>query len=141
MYLSAKAVFNDKTKVNTALLIRMETEIPADFTRIYKQNALKVTPRGQTNRLVRSIITQATKGRGEISWRAPYAAAQNEGGHNVYRKVVGTIKPGNPGAGEFGIIPAGFYPYSNGAKGFAGRAFRQTQLDMIPLARQRGYTK
>lgn len=136
MFLSAKATFNDKTNQHTRLLIRMETEIPQDFVRLYKKNAVKVTPI-KSGRLRRSIITQATPGRGEVTWRAPYAAAQNAGGHTVTK----TIKGPNKRDGGFGIILPGFYAYNNGARGFAFRAFTQTNADLQAMVRQRGFTQ
>ncbi len=136
MFLSAKAFFDDNTNHNKGLLIRMQTEIPADFVRLYRKNVAPITPEA-TGALKRSIITQVLGNQGTIGWRLPYAAAQNAGGHTVPRTVRGIRKD----TGEFGIIPAGYYPYSNGAKGFAFRAFQQTQSEMPANFRARGYIK
>lgn len=128
---------NNRTKHNTRLLVEMNTAIPSDFVRLYKANALIFTPRGKTSWLRRSIVTQAGNGTARISWRAEYAKAQDEGGHRVNKPIKGP----NQRDGGFGTIMPGYYSYRNGKSGFLAKTSVKTQSDMIPLLRQRGYTK
>lgn len=136
MFISAKAFFEDNTKNNERLLIRMNDTIPILFISLYKKNAAGLTP-VKSGALIRSIITQAMGNTANISWRSPYAAAQNAGGHTVPRMVKGP----NKRDGGFGIIMPGSYTYSNGAKGFAFKAFQETQKQMPAALREQGFTK
>lgn len=143
-FLSAKVFFKDGTLNNTRVLIRAETEIPAEFVRRYKKNVVQLTPK-KTGALRRSIITQQLGNTAEISWRAPYAKAQNEGGHTVPNEVRGRIRSG-PRIGEYGIIPPGYYKYKDyttagTGPGFASTAYKRTQSEMPAVLRELGLTK
>jgi len=141
MFLSAKAFFDDHTQSNIRLLIRAETALPVEFVKRYKKNVAKITPK-KTGALRRSIITQITGSQANISWRSPYAKAQNEGGHTVPRKVTGP----NKRDGGFGVIMPLTYRYTRyttagtGPK-FATRAFMTTNNEMQSVLRELGLTK
>ena len=137
MFMSAKTFFDDNTNKNMGTLRRMETEMPADFVRIYRKNVARTTPH-VSGALKSSIITQVLGNTGTVGWRLPYAAAQNEGGHDQKQPVQGWNHRDNDG---YKTIKPGFYRYKRGNKGFATRAFYQTQKDMEPLLRARGYIK
>lgn len=140
MFLSAKVYFDDQTVHLNRLLIRAQTEMPREWLRLYKKNVMGITPM-KTGALRKSIITQALGTTASVGWRSPYAGAQNAGGHTVSRPIKGTIKHPHPRAGEFGIIPADFYPYSNNAKGFAFKAYKMTNAQMPAVLRELGLTK
>ena len=141
MFISAKAYFDDNTPKLNALLMRMETDLPQEFVRLYKRNVVKLTPM-KTGALRRSIITQAIGNTANIGWRSRYAKAQNEGGHTVPKAVRGP----NTRDGGFSTINAGFYSYSRYTTAgtgprFAQTAMSQTKRDMQAYLKQRGYTK
>lgn len=139
MFLTAKAFFEDNTKSNVRLLIRANETIPAEFVRRYKRNVVKLTPY-KTGALRRSIITQQIGNTANISWRMPYAKAQNEGGHTVSETRRVYIN------GRFVTLKPGYYRYKHyttpgtGA-GFAFTAFQQTQKEMPAALRELGLTK
>lgn len=120
MFLSAKTFFDNKTDYNKTLLRRAETAIPQEFVRLYKRNVVSITPR-KTGYLRRSIITQALGNTANIAWRAPYAKAQDDGGHNGARYRNYTT----PGTGP----------------NFATIAFKATTAQMPTVMRQLGLTK
>lgn len=143
-FASAKAFFKDGTANNTRVLIRAQETIPAEFVKRYKKNVVDITPR-KTGALRRSIITQQLGDSAQISWRSPYAKAQNEGGHNVRSEVRGRIRSGDR-VGRFGIIPPGYYRYKNYTTAgtgprFAFIAFQRTQAEMPAVLRELGLTK
>lgn len=81
MFLSAKAFFDPvNLDLKKTLYRRAETQLPNEFIKLYKRNVVSGTPK-KTGALRRSIITQALGTRAEIGWRAPYAQAQEDGGH------------------------------------------------------------
>lgn len=80
MFLSAKAFFKDNSASQILLVKQAETEIPAEFVRLYKKNVVGKTPM-KTGALRRSIITQAIGSRAQIGWRSAYAGAQEAGQH------------------------------------------------------------
>lgn len=141
MFLSAKTFFEDGTANNTRTLLRAETMIPQEFVRLFKKNVVAITPK-KSGYLRRSIITQALGNTAQISWRAPYAKAQHEGGHTVPRMVKGT----NQRDGGFGIIMPGSYRYSKyttpgtGPR-FGTIAFKATTAEMPEVMRSLGLTK
>lgn len=139
MFISAEAFFQDETANNTRVLRRAETELPAEFVRRYKKNVVKITPM-KSGYLRRSIITQALGNTANISWRAPHAGAQNEGGHRVNAKRVVNID------GNFVTLQPGYYRYRNyttpgTGPNFATKAFMATQDEMPAVYRQMGLTE
>lgn len=139
MFMSAKMFFEDNMPHNERLLIRAETDIPAEFIKRYKRNVVKITPM-KSGALRRSIITLASRGRADISWRSAYAKRQNEGGHSVTEKRVVYID------GKFVTLMPGFYRYSNyttpgTGPHFANVAFQRTRAEMPPVFRELGLTK
>ena len=143
MFLSAKAFFADGTANNTRVLIRAETQIPQEFTKRYRKNVVAITPK-KSGALRRSIITQAIGNKAEISWRLPYAKAQNVGQHTVDRKRVINIGFKAP-YNNLGYVTL-MYPYRNyttpgtGPR-FASIAFQKTQSEMPAVMRELGLTK
>lgn len=141
MFLSAKAFFKDGTANNTRVLIRAESQIPQEFAKRYRKNVVNITPK-KSGALRRSIITQAIGNKAEISWRSPYAAAQNVGHHaNAGYRVV------NFGNGKYATLgPNVSYIYRNyttkgtGPK-FASIAYQKTQSEMPAVIRELGLTK
>lgn len=136
MFMSAKAFFEDHSQDNKRILVRAQTALPAEFAKLYRQKVVKLTPI-KTGALRRSIITQSIGNTAMISWRSPYAAAQNAGGHRVRKPIKGP----NKRDGGFGTIMPGYYRYNNGAQGFADRAFAEAQKDMPAVFRMLGLTK
>lgn len=138
-FISAKAFFKDGTANNTRVLLRAETEIPAEFVRRFKKNVVKITPM-KSGYLRRSIITQTLGNQAEISWRAPYAKAQHEGGHTVTERRRVRI------GGRWVTLMPGRYQYRNyttpgtGPR-FGTIAFQATQAEMPAALRQLGLTK
>lgn len=141
MFISAKAFFQDGTAHNTRVLLRAESQIPAEFVKRFKKNVVKITPM-KTGALRRSIITQALGNQASISWRSRYAKAQHEGGHTVRKPIRGP----NRRDGGYGTINPGFYRYSRyttpgtGPR-FGAIAFQQTQAEMPAVLRELGLTK
>lgn len=139
MFLSAKAFFENNTDHNIRLLTRAETAIPREFVNLYKKNVVGITPM-KTGALRRSIITRQLGSTAEISWRMPYARAQNEGGHTVSARRVININ------GRFVTLQPGRYVYRNyttpgtGPR-FASIAFQRTQGQMPAKLRELGLTK
>lgn len=133
-FLSANAYFKGDLNREKALIGRVQTAAPIEFLRLYKGHAAKMTPKGKTSYLRRSIITHAENGTAQVSWRAPYAMAQNDGGHQQRRLVRGP----NQRDGGFGTIKPGFYAYTRNAN-FAGRAFDATLQEMPAVYRQEGF--
>lgn len=138
-FLSAQAFFEDMTPGNNALLIRAETAIPAEFVRRYKKNAVAITPM-KTGALRRSIITRQLGGTAEVSWRMPYALAQNQGYHTVREKRVVNID------GRFVTLMPGTYHYRNyttpgTGPHFANIAYQRTIAEMPAALRELGLTK
>lgn len=139
MFISAKAYFNP-TKLNTTIQLyrRAETALPEEFVKLYKRNVVGLTPI-KTGALRRSIITQAMGNTASISWRVPYAKAQDLGTHTVRKPIKGT----NQRDGGYGIIMPGTYTYgpSPGVSRFATPAFKLTTSQMPAVYRQLGLTK
>lgn len=121
MFVSAKAFFKDGTKANNRLLFRAKTELPREWIKRYRKNVVAMTPK-KSSRLRRSIITQSMNGKAEISWRAPYARAQEYGGHD---------KPGQ------------YKKYTTAGTGryFGRKAFQMTNKEMPQVVRGLGLTK
>lgn len=139
MFLKAQAFFENMIPGNNALLIRAETQLPAEFVRRYKKNVVSLTPR-KSGALRRSIITRQIGNTAEISWRLPYAAAQNQGFHTVREKRVVNID------GHYVTLQPGIYRYRNyttagtGAH-FANIAFQKTTNEIPEIERELGLTK
>lgn len=140
MFLSAKA-FYDSTALDYTKNVyrRADTDLPAEFVKLYKRNVVNITPR-KTGALRRSIIPLVTKGRAEIAWRSPYAGAQNKGGHTITSKRVVNMGDG------FVTLKPGFYRYSNyttpgTGPNFATIAFMATRSQMPMVYRQLGLTR
>lgn len=141
LFVKADVFFQDGTAHNTRLFRRMETEIPRDFVDLYRKNVVKITPM-KTGWLRRSIITQVLGNVGNISWRARYALAQNEGGHSQTH----TVRGANQRDGGFGTIVPGTYRYSRYTTAgtgprFANIAWEATQAQMPAKLREKGFTK
>lgn len=139
MFLSTKAFFDDGTAHNTRVLIRAETQIPAEFVRRFKKNVVKITPM-KTGGLRRSIITQQLGNTANISWRAAHAKPQHEGGHTVGSKRRVNIN------GRWVTLMPGFYRYKNYTTPGTGPrfgviAFQATQAEMPAALRELGLTK
>ncbi len=139
MFLNAQAFFNDMTPGNTALLIRAESAIPSEFVRLYKRNAVAITPR-KTGALRRSIITRQVGNTAEISWRSAYAIPQNQGFHTVATKRVVNID------GSFVTLMPGVYRYHNyttpgTGPHFANIAYQATISQMPEVIRALGLVK
>lgn len=138
MFLSANAFFNDGTQNNIRLLVRAETAFPEQWLAHYKKNVVDITPL-KTGALRRSIITRTIPSGAEVSWRVPYAAAQNAGQHTVNSKRVVNID------GKFVTLQPGIYHYKNNPGGggphFASRAFVKTNNEMPAVLRELGLTK
>lgn len=138
-FISAKAFFKDGTANNTRVLLRAESELPAEFVRRFKKNVVNITPK-KSGTLRRSIITQVLGNQAEISWRAPYAKAQHEGGHTVTRKRKVNID------GKWVTLMPGRYQYHNyttpgtGPR-FGTIAFQATSKEMPAALRELGLTK
>lgn len=139
MFLKAEAFFENNIPGINMLLIRAKTEIPAEFVRRYKKNVVKITPY-KTGALRRSIITQQLGDTANISWRQPYAAAQNQGFHTVATKRVVNID------GRFVTLQPGIKRYSHyttpgtGPR-FANIAYQKTQAEMPAAFKELGLTK
>lgn len=140
MFLSAKAFFEDNTLNNRRLLIRAETQIPQEWLKRFRRNVAPITPM-KSGRLRRSIITRQVGNTAEVSWRAPYAAAQHDGGHTQTHYVRGI----NRRDGGGGTIAPGSYTYSKfssqGRPKFGSIAFRKTNAEMPSIMRELGLTK
>jgi hypothetical protein len=96
----------------------------------------------RTGALRRSIITQQLGTTANISWRSPYAKAQDEGGHTVHKPIKGP----NKRDGGYGTIMPGRYKYSHytttgTGPGFAMAAFRKTKEEMDEFFTSQGFTK
>lgn len=141
MFISAKVYFDNHIDTNIQLLRRAETALPEEFVRLYKRNVVAITPR-KTGALRRSILTQAIGNTANISWRAPYAKAQDDGGHTQSH----TVKGINQRDGGGGTIMPGSYRYRNyttpgTGPNFATIAFRATTAQMPAVYRQLGLTQ
>ena len=141
MFISAKVYFDNHIDTNIQLLRRAETALPEEFVRLYKKNVVAITPR-KTGALRRSILTQAIGNTANISWRAPYAKAQDDGGHTQSH----TVKGINQRDGGGGTIMPGSYRYRNyttpgTGPNFATIAFKATTAQMPAVYRQLGLTK
>lgn len=143
MFVTAKAYFEDKTPNNVRLLIRAETAIPQEWLKRFRKNVIPLTPKSVGGgRLRRSIITQAIGNRANVSWRAPYAKAQHDGGHTVRKPIRGR----NRRDGGFATIQPRFYRYhrySTPGTGprFGSTAYRKTNEEMPAILRELGLTK
>jgi len=144
MFISAKAFFKDNTQNNVRLLVRAETQLPQEFAKRYRKNVVKITPM-KSGRLRRSIITQSLGNTAQVSWRAPYARAQNEGGHTD--KTVHFVPAKGFGAGERGYMarPGWHHRYRNYTTAgtgprFASIAFKATKAEMPAVYRELGLT-
>lgn len=141
MFISAKAFFKDGTANNTRILLRAETDLPAEWLKRFKKNVVTLTPR-KTGALRRSIITQTLGNTATVSWRSRYAKAQHEGGHTVSKPIKGR----NTRDGGFGTIMPGYYRYKRyttpgtGPK-FGTIAYQKTNAEMPAVLRQLGLTK
>lgn len=139
MFLSSKTFFENNTPGNTALLIRAETQLPAEYLKHYKANVVNLTPKKRGG-LRRSIITRQLANRAEISWRAPYAVQQNQGYHTVLSKRVVNID------GSFVTLHPGRYYYHNyttpgTGPHFANIAFQKTNNEMPAVMKELGLVK
>lgn len=139
MFLSTQAFFENNIPGITSVLVRAETAIPAEFVRLYKKNAVAITPK-KTGALRRSIITRQVGNTAEISWRSAYAIPQNQGFHTVREKRVVNID------GSFVTLMPGTYHYSKyttpgTGPHFAGIAYQATINEMPAVMRELGLTK
>lgn len=140
MFLSAQAFFENSIPDFNRLLIRAEADMPAEWLRRFRKNVIPLTPL-KTGALRRSIITRQLGGTAEVSWRAPYALAQNEGGHTVPRSVKGI----NPATGRGSTIAAGYYryrKYTTPGTGphYANEAYVRTNSELPQIVRELGLT-
>ena len=142
MAFSAKAYLKTvQLDLDRQLYRRAETQLPEEFAKLYKKNVVKITPK-KTGRLRRSILAAVSDGRVDIGWRAPYARAQDEGGHTQTHTVRGI----NRRDGGGGTIKPGTYRYRRyttpgTGPGFATKAFKATTAQMPALYREMGLTK
>jgi hypothetical protein len=141
MFISAKVYFDNHIDTNVQLLRRAETALPDEFVRLYKKNVVAITPR-KSGALRRSIITQSLGNTANISWRVPYAKAQDDGGHTQSHTVRGI----NQRDGGGGTIMPGSYRYRNyttpgTGPHFATIAFKATTAQMPAVYRQLGLTQ
>ena len=121
------------------LLIRAETQLPAEWLKRYRKNVVALTPK-KSGALRRSIITQQRGTQADVSWRMPYAAAQNQGYHTIREKRVVNID------GRFVTLQPGIYRYKNYTTGgtgahFANIAFTKTNNEMPAVLRELGLVK
>lgn len=121
MFLSTKVYFDDNTVHNSRLLFRAETDIPQEWLRRFRKNVVDLTPK-DSGALRRSIITQAIGSRANVSWRVPYARAQEYGGHDYPGQYKNYTTPGTG-------------PY------FGRTAFQMTNREMPQILRELGLTK
>lgn len=144
---SAKAHFEDAASNIAKLLIRSEQALPAEWLVEYRKAARGAAPGviaapRKTGALRRSIITQQIGNRAQVSWRAPYAVAQNEGGHTVNKPIRGI----NPNTGKGSTIMPGYYQYrtyttpGTGPK-FAQAAFQYANNQIPAILRRQGIKK
>lgn len=141
MSIRVTAFADDNINRYIRLLVRAETTIPTEYAKRYRKNVVKLTPK-DTGRLRRSITTQAIGTQASITWRAPYALAQNRGGHTVKKPIRGE----NKRDGGYGTIKPGFYKYTRYTTAgtgpqFAGRAFQKTNSEIPEMLRELGVTK
>lgn len=122
MFISAKAFFNESAmRHNNRLLFRAQTALPEEWLKRFRKNVVDMTPK-ESGALRRSIITQAIGTEANVSWRMPYARAQEYGGHDYpgqYRVYT------TPGTGPH----------------FGRKAFQKTNREMPQLLRELGLTK
>lgn len=143
MFVTAR-VFFDGLDRQISLYRQYAGEYPEEFVKLYKRNVSKITPI-KSGALRRSIITQVLGNQGQISWRMPYAAAQDAGKFTARRTYVANISPSRDKAGPYITIKAGqTYPFTNYTdpstnSGFATRAFIQTNKDMQAVYTKHGY--
>lgn len=84
VFLKAEAFFNDHSQDDVRLIRRGEKVIPELWLTEFRKaargdvNGVIATP-AKTFALRRSIITRQSGNTGEVSWRLPYAVAQNRG--------------------------------------------------------------
>lgn len=141
MSIRVTAFADDSINRYIRLLVRAETTIPTEYAKRYRKNVVKLTPM-DSGRLRRSIITQAIGTQASITWRAPYARAQNEGGHTVRKPIKGP----NKRDGGFGTIKPGFYRYTQyttpgTGPNFAGIAYQKTNAEIPEMLRELGVTQ
>lgn len=144
---SVKVHFEDAASNIAKLLIRTNTELPREWLVEYRKAArgaapgVIATPR-KTGALRRSIITQQMGPQASVSWRLPYAVAQNEGGHTVNKPIRGI----NPATGQGSTIMPGYYRYRNyttpnTGPGFARAAFQYANKQVPAILRRQGVTR
>lgn len=109
MILSASGFFDARRRISEMgeLIARVDTVVPAEYVKLYKQNVIPYTPK-RTSALRRSVITRSSKGVAEIGYRVPYAVVQNRG----YHSQTHTVRGWNQRDGGFGTIKPGRYVYS-----------------------------
>lgn len=127
------------------LLTRAETDLPAEFVRLYKKNVVEITPL-KSGALRRSIITRQLGDTAEISWRSGYAGAQNQGFHtDRTRHFVPALGYGRNGRGYM-AIPGTIHRYRNyttagTGPNFASIAYQRTVDEMPAVYRALGLTQ
>lgn len=119
MFLSSKTFFENAIPGVTALIIRAETQLPAEFIKRYKKNVVSITPL-KSGALRRSIITQQLGRTASISWRSAYAGIQNA-------------------PEEFGVVYRNYTTPGTGPH-FANIAFSKTQSEMPIVMAELGLT-
>lgn len=127
MLISAKVFFQNNMQDNINTVVSAKTQIPEEFVKRYRKNVRKITPMKPSHGWLRkSIISQVQPGRADISWRAEYASAQNQGWHKTK-------------SGKIAI----YRKYSTGGTGpkFAQIAFERTMSEMPAVYREMGLTK
>lgn len=145
MFLKTQAFFENSIPGNNALLIRAETELPAAFIRRYKANVIPLTP-ARSGALRRSIITRQVGNTAEVSWRSPYAGAQNQGYHTdrsvhfAPAKGYGSNDQGfmtSPGTRHY------YRHYTTAGTGphFANTAYKRTVSEIPSIIREMGLIK
>lgn len=126
---SVKVDYNASAmKHNGKLVLDLNHLLPNEFAKLYMATVRPLTPK-KSSGLRRNISKQILGNKAIIFWRVRYAAAQNEGGHQVSSTRV--IKAG-PGKRDYITLKPGFYRYSNYTTPGTGPQFKE-----IAMARTR----
>ena len=122
MFISAKAFFDESAmRHNSLLLFRAQTSMPEEWLKRFRKNVVSITPK-ESGALRRSIITQALGKEANVSWRMPYARAQEYGGHDFPGQYTNYTTPGTG-------------PY------FGRTAWQKTNREIPAILRELGLTK
>lgn len=136
MRLSVKTTLQDSSARNEALIREFEQEFPYVYRNKYFANARMISPE-VTGNLKNSIGSQILGNKLTIVWRAPYAAAVNEGGHTDKSTHFAPAKGyGNRERG-YRTRAGWHHPYRTGSKGFVNRIGVKTFTEMEDYIRNK----